>query len=237
MRSRGDQEILKRCMLKFAFIVVFLLVENTPSVLGVEQRVQIQFVPRGELTTNEVTIVIQLARKVGIDDLESIYTGYVLPSTNLFVAAKEKETREDRKVSFRRLYIGKQGWNGDGPSADKPVRIGNFWVDRVLREERTVLKVREFDFQIDLRDGIAPETAERILSSFQSGEISFGDQSLEEQVQRIDFSKPRCLAKAGDGDMMRISFTSKQDPAEWFSIHFTFDKDHLKIGKIICVIV
>ena len=224
-------------MLKFASIAVFLFVENTPGVLGVEQGVQTQFVPRGELTTNEITIVIQLARKVGIDELESIYTGYVLPSTNLFVAAKEKETREDRKVSFRRLYIGKQGWNGDGPSADKPVRIGNLWVDRVLREERTVLKVREFEFQIGLRDGIAPETAERILSSFQSGKVSFGDQSLEEQMQRIDFLKPRYLAKDDYGDVMRIGFTSKDDPTEWFSIHFTFDQDHLKIVKIICVIV
>jgi len=224
-------------MLKFASIVVFLLVENTPGLLGAEQGMQIQFVPRGELTTNEVTIVIQLARRVGIDELDSIYTGYVLPSTNLFVAAMEKVTREDRKVSFRRLYIGKRGWNGNGPSADKPVRIGDFWVDRVLREERSVLKVREFEFQIDLRDGIAPETAEGILSSFLSGKISFKDQSLEEHMQRIDFLKPRYLAKADYRDVMRIGFTSKDDPTEWFSIHFTFDKDHLKVVKIICVIV
>src|SRR2546425_8714253 len=92
------------------FIVACSCARLAFMVAAGEQRLHTRFVPKGELTTNEMSIVIQLADKCGIKELEELSTDYIHPSTNLCIGAKEKETRDGRKVTFRRLHIGKRGW-------------------------------------------------------------------------------------------------------------------------------
>jgi hypothetical protein len=212
-----------------------------------EEQLKTRFVPKGELTTNEVNLVIQLADKSGIKELEEVSTDYIHPSTNLCIGAKEKETRDGRKVTFRRLYIvkrgweslyiGKRGWESKKPPSDKEViQIGDFWVERVSREELTVLNVQQREYRVDLRGGIQPEIAERILESFQSGKFRFERKSDEKLMPRIDFAQPQSLSVRAEGTGMRMSFTSKLDRFEWFSIHFTFDDGEITILKIMDII-
>ena len=202
-----------------------------------EEQLKTRFVPKGELTTNEVNLVIQLADKSGIKELEEVSTDYIHPSTNLFIGAKEKETRDGRKVTFRRLYIVKRGWESKRPPSDKEViQIGDFWVERVSREELTVLNVQQREYRVDLRGGIQPEIAERILESLQSGKFRFERKSDEKLMPRIDFAQPQSLSVRAEGTGMRMSFTSKLDRFEWFSIHFTFDDGEITILKIMDII-
>jgi len=198
-----------------------------------EQRLRTRFVPKGELTTNEVNLVIQLADKCGIKELEEVVTDYIHPSTNLCIHAKEKETRDGRKIMFRRLCIGKRGWEKKRtPSDDKVLQIGDFWVQLVTPVELTVLTVQQRDFRVDLRNGIRPEIAERILESFQSAKFRFERKSDEKLLPRIDFTQPSSLWIPAQGAEMRMSFTSKEDRLEWFSIHFKFDGGEITILEI-----
>jgi len=206
-----------------------------PATAG-EQGLKTRFVPKGELTTNEVNLVIQLADKSGIKELEEISTDYVHPSTNLCIGAKEKETRDGRKVTFRRLYIGKRGWERQAPSDNEVIQIGDLWVQRVTREDLTVLNVKQCEYPVDLRDGIRPELAERLLEGFQSGKFRVERKSDEKLMPLIDFAQPRSLWVRADGTGMRMSFTSKHDRLEWFSIHFTFPDGEITIFKIMDII-
>src|SRR5207247_4118407 len=54
-----------------------------------EPQLKTRFVPKGELTTNEVNLIIQLADKSGMKELEEVITDYMYPSTNLWIGAKE----------------------------------------------------------------------------------------------------------------------------------------------------
>ena len=198
-----------------------------------EQRLKTRFVPTGELTTNEINLVIQLADKAGIQELEEVVTDYIHPSTNLCIHAKERETRDGRKITFRRLYIGRRGWEKKGPSSDdKVLRIGDLWVQLVTHVELTALTVQQRDFRVDLRNGIRPEIAERILESFQSARFRFERNSDEKLLPLIDFTQPSSLWDPGRGTEMRMSFNSKHDHLEWFSIHFMFDDGVITILEI-----
>ena len=202
-----------------------------------EEQLKTRFVPKGELTTNEVNLVIQLADKSGIKELEEVSTDYIHPSTNLCIGAKEKETRDGRKVTFRRLYIVKRGWESKRPPSDKEViQIGDFWVERVSREELTVLSLQQREYRVDLRGSIQPEIAERILESFQSAKFRFERKSDEKLLPLIDFTQPSSLWIPAHGMGMEMSFSSKHDRLEWFSIHFTFDNGEIAILEIMDII-
>ena len=128
-----------------------------------EQQLKTRFVPKGELTTNEVNLVIQLADKSGIKELEEISTDYIHPSTNLCIGAKEKETRDGRKVTFRRLYIvkrgweslyiGKRGWESKRPPSDKEVKL------------KSTPRVRRSASERKMGSWPVPQPASRILAS------------------------------------------------------------------------
>jgi len=206
-----------------------------PATAG-EQSLKTRFVPKGELTTNEVNLVIQLADKSGIKELEEVSTDYIHPSTNLCIGAKEKETRDARNVTFRCLFIGKRGWVSKGPSNNKAIQIGDLWVQHVTREDLTILNVKQREYRVHLRDGIQPELAERILEAFQSAKFRVERKSDEKLMPLIDFAQPSALWVRADGTGMRMSFTSKHDRLEWFSIHFTFDDGEITILQIMDII-
>ncbi len=215
-----------------SFIVAYSCAGLALLVTAGEQRLKTRFVPNGELTTNEVNLVIQLADKYGIKELEEVRTDYIHPSTNLWIGAKEKETRDGRKVTFRRLSIGKRGWQGQGPSDNKVIQIGDLWVQHATREEQTILNVQQREYRVDLRGGIQPEIAEHILECFQSDKFRFKRKADEKLMPRIDFTQPSSLWVPAHGMGMRMSFTSKHDHLEWFSIHFTFEDGRITILEI-----
>jgi hypothetical protein len=55
-------------------------------------------------------------------------------------------------------------------------------------------------------------------------------------MPRIDFTQPSSLWVPAHGMGMKMSFTSKHDRLEWFSIHFTFDDGEITILKIMDII-
>ena len=202
-----------------------------------EQRLKTRFVPKGELTTNETKIIIELAHRAGIKEVEEIYTDYIFPANEFYIGGKEKETRNGRRVIYRRFFINKVGWSHYiAPDSDKIIKIGDFSMGRIDYHELTILKVKNAEFKIDLKDGISPETAERILANFQSGKFSFKSRALNEKIHGIDFSNPSSLTQTIEDRSMCMVFGSKRDKLEVFSIRFTIKKDRIQIIEVMCVI-
>lgn len=122
-----------------------------------------------ELTDDEIRTILQLAKMVGIEQVDEIHTGYVHPSSDRFMSLKEKEIKHDGKVSYRRLFVCKREWTRRPSKQDKtkgPIAISSFWVDRVFREELAIVQIRETEYRIDLRDKIPAHKARDIVAAF-----------------------------------------------------------------------
>ena len=154
--------------------------------------VKTTFDPHAQLTPEEVRDVVQLAQKLGISDVASIYTYNIAPSSRLTSRVDGREEVTGRNIRYQSLRVDQQSWMGSNwnPGA-KAINVGKFWAEpRYLRTvDLTTFQVTNLTLRIRLDPSLSLETADAVLAAIGAGKIRFVDERAREVWNSVRLTK------------------------------------------------
>ncbi len=94
-------------------------------------------------------------------------------------------------------------------------------------EERTIVRVGNRTFWVELLGGVKPEGAEKVIGAFVNGRVRYDSDDLKDEVSRIDLTQPTWLT-TGDGENW-INFSHASQNT---LIKFQLNGDEVTVHKV-----
>ncbi len=191
-----------------------------------------QYVERAVLSKEQEGIVVQLARKRGIQKIAKIYTFNLYPTAARGIGVEGVEEIKDREVSRKVLTIHYKDWFHLGSTPKKEdLQIGDFWAGQPRTQKQTILKLGKEEYRVGSVQGVSIEQCESILSLLLAKKIVAGTGVNQGNLEQIEWSKPKGFWKSGDS--IAISFPHKRTDSEFFDIKVQLDGEQLTITELL----
>jgi hypothetical protein len=177
-----------------------------------EENVRTEFVSQCRLSSNEITSIVNLAHACGVSNVAKVRTYYLPPTTHCGIAVTGTEKIDGRRVSYMTVSVERQSW---GDKLDRNPKFvlkaaGDFWVHSggLQTNNLTTFTVRGQDLRVRLDEGFPLDFAEKILTAFAAGEVSYPDDATRGKLWKVDLAEPHALGWTSKKDAFRISFSS-----------------------------
>ena len=208
-----------------AFILLFLVTKCLASTRD--------YIKQASLTAEEEKIVIEIALKSGIKEIDKIYTYNIHPSSYYGIGVKEKETITGRDIKYKVLMVSYKKWLApDDKPGKNDVTIGDFWAESLSSISLKILIVDEKEYRAGV-NGMPLNQCELIIKLFQDGKYTLAKNVSIDLFKHIDLNKPRNFYYDKTNSKYLIYFDSKDDGYESFSLTIKFDDNHIDVINMI----
>lgn len=161
-----------------------------------QPNIKTNFVKDAELSIAEVKQVLELAKKLGIDDPVEVSTFYFLPSTLRGICVKSADRIEGRSTCYDTATISKDSWTA--LEADKNATwVGDFWANKDAKDT-TLLRRYESNketIQVALRNGVDVAFADKVIPLILSKTVQFENDWARQQFEELKGAKPTTIYK------------------------------------------
>lgn len=175
------------------------------------------YVPNGVLTSVEEAIILDLAKKRGIERVAKIVTHYMLPSSAKAIRVEGTTKKEGREVSRKILSITYKGWTfPEARPGKNDLILGDFWAGKVYVRKQFELKVSGKSFLCSSVTGMSFEEAEALLAMFLNKGFKTSGTIRKNALDQVDWSQPTRFTKRGD--RLSVGFLAKGRGAGCFDL-------------------
>ena len=175
------------------------------------------YVPNGVLTSVEEAIILDLAKKRGIERVAKIVTHYMLPSSAKAIRVEGTTKKEGREVSRKILSITYKGWTfPEARPGKNDLILGDFWAGKVYVRKQFELKVSGKSFLCSSVTGMSFEEAEALLAMFLNKGFKTSGTIRKNALDQVDWSQPTRFRK--QGDRFSVGFLAKGRGAGFFDL-------------------
>ena len=197
--------------------------------------VKTTFVADAELSAQEVSEVVSLARQCGISEPGEVVTFNWLPGGGKGISVKSVERLKGADIAYDEITIAKAEWGNIGVSG-KGKQVGTFWADP---SDKYTPHIRLHDFRgeqirVSIGKGITVELADQVIPQLGAGKVFFPPecQSMETRRGRMaEFAglKPSALSTWADGKLL-LHFVGCDN-----CVQFHLDKGEVIIDGLVYV--
>ena len=175
------------------------------------------YVPNGVLTSVEEAIILDLAKKRGIERVAKIVTHYMLPSSAKAIRVEGTTKKEGREVSRKILSITYKGWTfPEARPGKNDLILGDFWAGKVYVRKQFELKVSGKSFLCSSVTGMSFEEAEALLAMFLNKGFKTSGTIRKNALDQVDWSQPTRFTKRDD--RLSVGFLAKGRGAGFFDL-------------------
>ena len=175
------------------------------------------YVPNGVLTSVEEAIILDLAKKRGIERVAKIVTHYMLPSSAKAIRVEGTTKKEGREVSREILSITYKGWTfPEARPGKNDLILGDFWAGKVYVRKQFELKVSGKSYLCNSVTGMSFEEAEALLAMFLNKKFKASETIRKNALDQVDWSQPTRFTK--QGDRFSVGFLAKGRGAGFFDL-------------------
>ncbi len=175
------------------------------------------YVPNGVLTSVEEAIILDLAKKRGIERVAKIVTHYMLPSSAKAIRVEGTTKKEGREVSRKILSITYKGWTfPEARPGKNDLILGDFWAGKVYVRKQFELKVSGKSFLCSSVTGMSFEEAEALLAMFLNKGFKTSGTIRKNALDQVDWSQPTRFRN--QGDRFSVGFLAKGRGAGFFDL-------------------
>lgn len=201
------------------------------ELLGVNE-IERHFVDRAVLTTKQEKIVLELARKRGIEKVARISTYNLYPTAARGISVEGVEKIKGREASYKVLQVRFKDWwhSGQGPR-EGDLQAGDFWAGQPSTRKQTILKVGKKEFRTSSVHGLSIEECESILAQLLDGRYRLGPGVEKGTVGQIDWTRPQGFRK--NGEAISVGFLHKSEGSGFFDLQITLGQDGLSINQLL----
>ena len=190
------------------------------------------YIKQAVLTKEEEKVVIELAKKRGIEEIVKVSTFYLRPTAARGISVKGVEKIKGREVSFKVLNVtyGKWSFPNSKPGT-RDIQMGDFWAGTAGTRKQTILKVNKKEYRVASLQGLEIKECESILALFLAGKYTAGPGVNPEQLKQIDWNKPGGFWKRGD--RLSLQFPHKRKGSGFFELKVKPGKKQLVITQLL----
>ncbi len=173
-------------------------IEKTPAI-------QTIFGDDAELTSQEVSDVLSLARQCGIRKPAEVRTFHYIIQGGAGVTVKGVERIQGANITFDAITIRNTGWSEDTLSGEAK-RVGSFWAepDQLYITHIRLHTFRGEKIRVELEDDTPAEFADQVISAMAARKYRFPDEKrafdfVRQEMEELVQLKPNGLSKWVDG--------------------------------------
>ena len=168
------------------------------------------YVPNGVLTSADEAIILNLAKKRGIERVAKIVTHYMLPSSAKAIRVEGFAEKKGREVSRKTLSVTRKGWTFPNAKPGKnDLVLGGFWAGNVYVRKQVELKVSGKIYLCSSVIGMSFEEAEFILGMFQNKKFKVNPSVRQNSLEQVNWAQPTRFSRKGD--IISVGFLAKGD--------------------------
>lgn len=191
--------------------------DKIPSANLIFDRVERSYVMNGVLTHGDEVIILDLAKKQGIEKVAKISTHYILPTSFKAIQVEGMIEREGREVSTKTLSITRKDWAF--PNA-KPgmndLTQGDFWASKVYVRKQVELYVDGNSYLCNSVQGLSFEEAEILLGIFLNKQFGISSGVRQTALAQVDWNRPTRFGKR-EGNIS-VGFLTKGKGGGFFNL-------------------
>ena len=168
------------------------------------------YVPNGVLTSADEVIILDLAKKRGIERVAKMVTHYMLPSSAKAIRVEGFAEKKGRKVSREILIVTRKGWTFPNAKPGKnDLILGDFWAGNVYVRKQVELNVNGQIFLCSAVTDMSFEEAESLLGTIQNKKFKVNPSVRQNSLEQVNWAQPTRFSRKGD--IISVGFLAKGD--------------------------
>jgi hypothetical protein len=190
---------------------------KVPKVNFIQDQIVRSYVPDGVLTSADEAIILDIAKKRGIESVAEIVTHYMRPSSAKAIRVEGTAEKKGREVLQKILRITRKDWTfPEARPGKNDLILGDFWAGKVYVRKQVELNVNGKSYLCSSIVGMTFEEAEALLAMFLKKAFKLSSSVRQNFLDQVDWGQPTHFGKRGES--ISVGFLAKGREAGFFDL-------------------